>query len=99
MTTATASWTRKELEALREKDRPRVRCRFPKRIVRDGCSDECTWGNCTGYISVEGNNPWIVIHAAGEQHAERFSWGLVCQVLNDPHAAPIFFDREFTYEA
>lgn len=93
------NWTREDIEAIRELDRPRVRCRISRRNVdQDGHYSDPTYRDIEGSISLDGNNPWLTIRAAGEQHAERFSWGLILEVLNDKFAAPICFNKEFVYE-
>lgn len=93
-------WTRETLEAIREMDRPRVRCSIDRvNIHEDGREIPATGPHTfNGRISVDGNNPWIVGHVASEQIAFRVSWGLVCEVLNDKWARPIHFDGIARYE-
>lgn len=98
MTTATI-YTREEIETMHSLDRPRVRVKFDCDLIdEEGRRCEASTRETTGCIVVDGNNPWIVIHAAGEQRAERFSWGLVLKVLNDRFAAPIYFSQRVEYE-
>ncbi len=72
--------TRAEIEALKGWERPRVRCRV------DGSSLTVSGG-----ISIDGNNPWVEFSRLEVQYAAKFSWGLLLEVLNDPHAAPLGF--------
>lgn len=92
-------WTRQEVEALKTYNgRPRVRVRLTRvNIDPDGRRSAPFLVDTTGQIVVDGNNPWIEVHY-GRTTAERFSWGLVLDVLNDPHAAPIAIGGEFEME-
>lgn len=88
--------TRESIEATKPLDRPRVRC-----VVTVWQRDED--GRCVnsvrqkraGLVVIDGNNPWVDLgQIGGTQLCERFSWGLVLEILNDPFAAPIHFGTE-----
>lgn len=90
--------TRQDIEQLPANERPTIRCRIDAVYVDEDGEKEHGRRDVTGHIVVEGNNPWIEVHAAGISHAERFGWSLVLEVLNREFATPIHFSREFEYE-
>jgi hypothetical protein len=77
--------SRESIESARPSARPRVRCRI------DGDSLAHT-----ASITIDGNNPWIEFTYLGVHFCERFSWGLVLEVLNDRFAPPLDF-RNINY--
>lgn len=92
------TWTRQDIEALKGHERPLVRVRITSHYEEDGRRVETVLKDHSAWISVDGNNPWLVTNAGGQQLAFRCSWGLVCEVLNDKYAAPVHFDEEVTYQ-
>lgn len=91
-------WDREEIEEMKPVDFPQVRCRFDAIYVDEDGRQERGKRDINGCIVIDGNNPWLVIQAAGVQHSERFSWGLVLEVLNDRFSHPIEFQQEFEYQ-
>lgn len=89
---------RETIEATRALERPSVRCRIDAVYIDEDGQREHGTKETTGRIVVDGNNPWVELWAAGAWHAERFSWGLVLEVLNDRFAPPIHFAETFEYE-
>lgn len=87
------SYTREELEETPANERPTVRCRVLCKYTDENRLRQSKWRDREGKIIVDGNNPWVEIHAGGRTIAERFSWGLVCQVLNNPRESPISFNE------
>jgi hypothetical protein len=81
-------YTREAIEGMPFRDRPTVRIAYD-------CETEDEDGRRTRQVRrttarvVEGNNPWLVFWAAGAEYADRVSWELVLEVLNDPHASPV----------
>lgn len=95
---ASVTYTRQDIERLKGWERPSVRCKFDAVYVDpDGRKTEGR-RECTGRIIIDGNNPWVEISAAGKTYAERYSWGLVLAVLNDPHEPAIWFNCRPEYE-
>jgi hypothetical protein len=84
MNATATEWTRAALEAIPAYKRPGIRCR---------CEAEANMPerDCSGRVVVDGNNPWVEIWYKGGWRAERVSWSLVVEVLNDPFASPIWF--------
>lgn len=83
------TWERQELEQLRGWERPRVRVRF-------GTGDD-SFTELQGWISPEGRNVYVEIKpygAGGASVCSLISWGLLLEVLNDPHSSPLWiWDR------
>ena len=92
------NFTRADLESMKTLERPKVRVKYNADLIDEDGQRTTQTRETTGRIIVDGNNPWIEIHAGGQQRAERFSWGLVCEVLNDRFAAPVFFSQHVEYE-
>lgn len=93
------TWTREALEALREMDRPRVRCKIDRvNITEDKIRIPTGPHSFNASITVDGNNPWLTSTVAGQCVAFRVSWPLVCEVLNDRFATPIHFPGIAEYE-
>lgn len=82
-------WTRSDLETLKGWERPRVRARYGD------------WGEkrCQDFWAeiVPDTNPWIVFYPSGlggRSQAFQVSWDLLLEVLNNPHAQPIFVEEK-----
>lgn len=92
------TYDRETIEGMRPMERPTVRCNVMSRYTDlDGHSDKRLVAH-VGRIIVDGNNPWVEVWAAGRSIAERFSWGLVCQVINNRFESPIEFSTIAEYE-
>ena len=90
--------TRQEIETMKTMDRPKVRVKYDCVLIDEDGKREEARRETTGRIIVDDNNPWIEIHAGGKQIAERFSWSLVLEILNDRFAAPVYFSTRVEYE-
>lgn len=84
----TQEWDRESLEALPADERPLVRCSI------DVAGGDGLTKSFMGRIVVDGNNPWLVGRVGKREREFRLSWGLVCQVLNDPLASPVNFSGQ-----
>lgn len=91
-------FTRADIEEMKALDRPSVRVKYDADLIDEDGRTALSARETTGRIVIDGNNPWVEIWAAGGYAAERFSWGLVLEVLNDRFAAPIYFSQRFEYE-
>lgn len=91
-------WTREAIEELKVHERPLVRVRITSHYEQDGQRVETLLKEHSAWISLDGNNPWLVTNVCSQQLAFRCSWGLVCEVLNDRFAAPVHFFQEVTYQ-
>lgn len=93
----TILWDREDIEATPFSLRPQARCRIQCDYIDEDGLAERRVKYVMARISVDGNNPWLEIYAAGCHHAERFSWRLVLEVVNDKYATPIEFTKVFEY--
>ena len=92
MITAANTWDRERLESLKGWDRPSVRCRVDVIATAEDGRTERRVVDKTARIHIDGNNPWVeVSYGSLRNHAERISWGLLLEILNDPFAGPYHF--------
>lgn len=88
------TFTRAEIETTKALERPTVRCQIDCDYIDEDGRKTTGVRNANGQIALDGNNPWLVIHAAGKQLAFRVSWCLLLEVLNDRFARPVNFQGQ-----
>lgn len=91
--------TRESIEATPYRERPQVRAMIDRVNIYEDGRRERVQHRFHARIDLDGNNPWLTANLASRPIAFRVSWGLLLEVLNDPHAAPIeFLGMEVEYE-